>query len=267
MSLPTFPATLGSLGSPALDSVVLWQPGSGYRCVLGAAVPPLKQLRLNSCRLALQDGGKGLAAALALLPGLEHLSMTNSAKVAGCHLQLSGIKLRKLQQLTYLHLQQRTELQRQGPDSDPIKLHHLAALTRLSDLRLSLSRGYNISASMLSASQHLTHLQLEMNAVRFKQSALAGRTQLQHMDLQGQRVSGDAAGAAQWLSEPAAPATAVVLGVQCVFNNFPSSRSLLSPDGQHQAAAYETWLLLAGGHVAAHVPCRQAAATPTGTQH
>ena len=133
--------------------------------------------------------------------GLEHLSITNSAKVAGCHLQLSGIKLRKLQQLTYLHLQQRTELQRQGPDSDRIKLHHLSALTRLSDLRLSLSRGYSISASMLSASQHLTHLQLEMNAVRLKQSALAGRTQLQHMDLQGQRVSGDAAGAAQWLSE------------------------------------------------------------------
>jgi hypothetical protein len=110
VSLPTFPATLGSLSSLALDSVVLWQPGSGYRCVLGAAVPPLRQLRLNSCRLALQDGGKGLAAALALLPGLEHLSISNSAKVAGCHLQLSGIKLRKLQQLTYLHLQQRTGL-------------------------------------------------------------------------------------------------------------------------------------------------------------
>lgn len=51
------------------------QPGGGFRGLLGAAAGTrsLKQLQLTRCRLV--DGQAGLAAALAQLPTLEHLSL------------------------------------------------------------------------------------------------------------------------------------------------------------------------------------------------
>jgi hypothetical protein len=49
------------------------QPGGAHRGVLHAGMP-LLQLHLDHCGLI--DGDEGLAAALLLLPRLEHLSIT-----------------------------------------------------------------------------------------------------------------------------------------------------------------------------------------------
>jgi hypothetical protein len=68
------------------------------------------------------------------------------------------------------------------------EMQHLSALTRLADLRLlGLVCSFSITASMLSATQHLTRLQLTTDDwyhdVRFQPSALASKTQLQHLEL------------------------------------------------------------------------------------
>jgi hypothetical protein len=55
------------------------QPGNGFQGVLGPGLP-LKQLQINKCTLI--DGVEGLAAALLLLPGLDHLSYTNESNGA-----------------------------------------------------------------------------------------------------------------------------------------------------------------------------------------
>jgi hypothetical protein len=74
-TLRQLPSELTKLSTLALEYLDLQLfPGSGYQGVLGgAAAPLLKQLRLNDCTLLDKEGG--LAAALDLLPGLEHLSI------------------------------------------------------------------------------------------------------------------------------------------------------------------------------------------------
>jgi hypothetical protein len=195
------------------------QPGKGYQGLLaaaGAAALPLKQLRLDSCSLL--DHNQGLAAALARLPSLEHLSIVCSKEVVGypLHLPLQEV-LPGLQQLTYLKLQEvglaRANPYRsyEGSDSSEdscsssdeesegskplskvaVQMQHLSVLTRLADLRL-LSVACRFTASMLSGVQSLTHLQLKQSYDRsggsFDPAALAGRTLLQHLDLQFQSL-------------------------------------------------------------------------------
>jgi hypothetical protein len=81
------------------------QPGRGYPGVLGAAAPlPLKQLQLNICQVL--DNEDGLMAALARLPGLEHLSIVDSTDNNSLTMYIPlGEVLLGLQQLTYLELE------------------------------------------------------------------------------------------------------------------------------------------------------------------
>jgi hypothetical protein len=122
------------------------QPGRGYKGVLRAGMP-LKQLCLDYCELL--DGDEGLAAALALLPELQHLCI----KGCGSGSMQKGVVysdvVYSLQQLTYLEL-----------TYDLQHVHGLRQLTALQDLRLKLSNDCTIDRSVLSGSQHLTCLQL-----------------------------------------------------------------------------------------------------------
>jgi hypothetical protein len=92
-----------------------------------------------------------------------------------------------LQHLTYLEL----AASHQQPDMGPLA-QSLLALTGLVDLRLA---GWeSISASTLSCTPHLTHL--ELSCCEFEPDALAGRTQLQHLGLRSCTLFGCAAGTA-----------------------------------------------------------------------
>jgi hypothetical protein len=180
-----------------LDKLVLQlQQGEGNQGVLGAAAtPPLKQLRLADCLLL--DGEEGLASALVLLPGLEHLSISNSYNTLGqLKVPLSDM-LPGLQELTYLEL---GNVSMQGWFGDPANLQRLSGLNRLADLRLlGLQTGDHITASTLSGAQSLTHLQLQgirQVGTYFDPAALQGKTLLQHLELQSCRTQ-----EGQWLSQ------------------------------------------------------------------
>jgi hypothetical protein len=170
------------------------QPGDGFVGVLHAEMP-LKQLQLDSCDLL--DGEEGLAAALPLLPSLQHLCIGDADGQAKS-IPFPSSVLQKLQQLTYLEL---AACSLQEPDS----LQHMCVLTRLQDLRLDLGSEVNINASTLSGSPQLTRLQLRSCADAFifpwfKAAVLAGRTQLQHLTLQQCVVQDGAAGVTELLS-------------------------------------------------------------------
>jgi hypothetical protein len=181
------------------------QRGGGSWGVLGAVVtPPLKQLRLHRCTLL--DGVEALASVLSLLPGLEHLSITNSSDSLGDPLRIPlGEVLPGLQQLTYLELggvwlgafDEDCQAEEEVPFQplDTAALQHLSALIRLADLRLlGPESKHSITASTLSAAQHLTCLQLKADSavVCFDPAALAGKTLLQHLELWHCRVTDDA---------------------------------------------------------------------------
>ena len=201
--LHQLPASITRLTSLILDSIYLQlQPGHGYQGLLGAATaPPLKQLRLNACTLL--DGGQGLAAALALLPGLEHLALTNSTTSrTGRHVNISVQHdvLLQLVQLTCLILEE----VRLTPYEDPTaELQHLTALTRLQDLRLACWGSRSIPASALAGAEHLTRLELRARDAtwQLEPDALAGKTLLQHLELRYVRVPDGAAGVEQLLSQ------------------------------------------------------------------
>jgi hypothetical protein len=155
------------------------------------------------CKL---DGGEeGLAAALALLPGLEHLAIVHCREGDNDHIGNFATPLRAvvpgLSKLTRLQIEPAWD----DPNEPAAVLQHLTALTRLVDLRLLLvgRHGYNITASMLSGAQHLTHMQLTgrqfSGRVSFEPAALAGKTMLQHLELC--QPSGGAVGTAQLLGE------------------------------------------------------------------
>ena len=149
------------------------QPGSGFQGVVRSGVP-LKRLQLYGCLLL--DGVEGLAAALALLPGLEYLSVyrTNRGKD---DLQLLADALSGLQQLTYLELDDGNF---RGPHKGTRSLQPLQSLTRLVTLRLAPHQYVDIGSSMLSGMQHLSHLRLAGHAL-LKPVALGAITNLQHL--------------------------------------------------------------------------------------
>jgi hypothetical protein len=193
--LSHLPASLTKLGSLVVNLLHMQlQPSDRYRGVLGAAeAPPLKQLRLHSCTL---EGEEGLAAALVLLPGLEHLAITHcheDGKEGNLHVPLGAV-VPGLSKLTYLQLA--------PARASNAELQDLTALTRLVDLQLLVSGNCSITASMLSGAQHLTRLELAGKGdaeVSLEPAALAGRTVLQHLELC--QPLGGAGGTAQLLCE------------------------------------------------------------------
>jgi hypothetical protein len=153
------------------------------------------QLQFDTCELL--DGEEGLAAALPLLPGLQHFSIADTDGRYDSVPFPSSV-LQKLQQLTYLGL---AACSVQNPDS----LQHMQVLTRLQDLRLDLWSSVNIHVSTLSGCPQLTRMQLrgsedERVCCRFEAAVLAGRTQLQHLALEQCVVQDGAAGVTELLS-------------------------------------------------------------------
>jgi Leucine-rich repeat (LRR) protein len=162
---------------------------------------PLQQLHLEHCDL--QDGAEGLAAALLLLPKLQHLCIRQcydrSEDTFKPWVVMSSDVLYSLQQLTYLELTY-------CPLQD---WHGLRHLTALQDLSLVLSSS-NLTGSRqtciidggaLSGAQHLTCLQLHSADadVVIHPAVLAGRTALQHLSLYCS-MDGGSGGATELLS-------------------------------------------------------------------
>jgi hypothetical protein len=155
------------------------------------------------------DNEQGLIAALALLPGLEHLSiMYSDDSTAGIMCIPLCEVLPGLQQLTYLELDfiefavgtdcgTGAEGHDAAPVSHPasVQLQHLSTLTRPADLRLQRIE-CRFTASMLSGVQTLTRLQLAgPSCASFDPAVLAGKTLLQHLELQFQALLDRAPGA------------------------------------------------------------------------
>jgi hypothetical protein len=171
------------------------QPGAQgllvFQGVIEAGIP-LQQLHLDRCTLL--DGEEGLAAALLLLPKLQHLSFTRNYSSTGADLRFPSSVLQALSQLTYLEIEH-------NPLQDPADLQQLQGLTRLQDLRLILG-ALNIQASVLSGLQSLTRLQLHGDCQygELQPGALEGMTQLQHLEVVSYRIDGGSAGVAELLS-------------------------------------------------------------------
>jgi hypothetical protein len=133
------------------------QPGNGSHGLLGAGLP-LKQLRLYKCRLS--DGVVGLSAALALLPDMQHLSLSWNLDCSGDGDYISYLSsaLVLSPQLTYLELT--------GGPAGPgglqslQELTGLQGLTRLQDLLLDSLGAQIIQASTLSGLQQVARLKL-----------------------------------------------------------------------------------------------------------
>jgi hypothetical protein len=122
--LPTALTKLSALALEYLDVQLF--PGSGCQGVLGHAVTPLlKQLRLNDCTLLDKEGG--LAAALDLLSGLEHLSIGCWTTERHQWLLLTGDMMLKVQQLTYLELEVNWGMwsEELSPNLKHLELQHL----------------------------------------------------------------------------------------------------------------------------------------------
>ena len=175
------------------DLLLQLQPGSGFQGVVQPGLP-LKHLRL--CRCAVLDGAEALTAALALLPGLQHLSLDLTSMYTQRRFRLPADVLSGLQQLTYLELE---GVKVKGPDPGCLALQPLQALTRLAGLRLSVGETTAVTSSMLSGMQHLTRLELTGRA-QLELDALAAHTQLQHLHLANGLLGAGAAGVAQLLS-------------------------------------------------------------------
>jgi hypothetical protein len=207
--------------------------------VLGSAasIAALTQLRLTDCDL-LDELSSGALAALSVLPfGLQHLSIRRIFH-KGCSVRApfpAGV-LPRLQQLTYLELagmhlldppmakalglppvfffgtegegQEGEGEAGEGEGEEVGALQPLQALTRLVELRLDVlqyDRGEDsshcrITSSILPSSRQLKRLVLS-GRVQLEPDALAGRTQLQLLDLDlTHTIFGAAAEAAQLLS-------------------------------------------------------------------
>jgi hypothetical protein len=162
-----------------------------FQGVIEAGIP-LKQLHLDRCTLL--DGEEGLAAALLLLPDLQHLRFTRNYSSTGADVRFPSSALQALPQLTYLEVER-------NPLQDPADLQHLQKLTRLQDLRLILG-ALNIQASVLTGLQSMTRLQLhgDMQYGELEPGALEGMTQLQHLEVVSYRIDGGSAGVAELLS-------------------------------------------------------------------
>jgi hypothetical protein len=215
LGLRELPPNLQLSSLQLLDLNLQLQPGHGFNGVLGAAAgsAALKRLTLSSSctvcdELHLLDDAPAdaLAAALLQLPaGLEHLSICSVVQYGvgtpAVWVPLPTFFLQQLQQLTYLELAF-NELR--GAREGQLALQPLQRLTRLVDLRLTPFDPTTVLASMLSGTHNLTRLQLEGDRVgldlRVESDVLAGKTQLQHLQLGWCTIMGGVAGAAQLLS-------------------------------------------------------------------
>jgi hypothetical protein len=214
-------------------------PEPSFQGVLGdaARVAALTQLRLTDCDIL--DGiSSGALAALSVLPtGLEHLSISRIWYSGTFKAHFPAGVLPRLQQLTYLELAGMLFLDPPqakslglppvffpGEDSDgeqgegegegaeegaTAALQPLQALTHLDELHLDdlqFDRGFEdnspcrITASIMPSSTHVKCLVLS-GGVQLEPDALAGKTQLQLLDLDlTHLVTGAAAEVAQLLS-------------------------------------------------------------------
>jgi hypothetical protein len=150
---------------------------------------PLLQLQLDHCELL--GGEEGLAAALLLLPWLQHLSITECTSDDDCDLVVSSEVVQGLHQLTYLELEY-------GMLHDERGLNHLSGLQ---DLRLLFDERLNIDTDMLPSPQQLTRLQLRYveREVLVPPAVLAGRTSLRHLEVDC-TIDGGSAGVTELLS-------------------------------------------------------------------
>jgi hypothetical protein len=199
-----------------------WLSGRGrkFQGVLGDAsrLAALTQLRLTDCGLVdepLLACSAGLAALSVLPVGLQHLSISGIYHQTGCRAHFPTGIFPQLQQLTYLELAGMNVVtpakakaqyfppvfflgmegdgQGEGDEEEGMvaALQPLQALTRLVELRLdalqldqsvaSILIHCRITASMIP-STHLTCLVLT-GGVQLEPDALAGKTQLQYLDL------------------------------------------------------------------------------------
>jgi hypothetical protein len=150
------------------------------------------------------DGFQGMAAALSLLPRLEHLDV-NMLEAQDSSYFTSEV----FTPATLQHLQQLTYVAVAGVRDDypaPLVLQPLQALTRLAHLQMDGTSfpatgqyPLQIENDTLLSSHHLTHLELPWG-VLFDSGVLAGKTRLHHFSLPQGRITGGAAGVAQLLS-------------------------------------------------------------------
>jgi hypothetical protein len=176
------------------------RPGRAFKGMLGAVgVGDLQALRLHDCCMPNWPTAEALAAALWQLTALQFLSIEDmsvdcydsdcDSDDVGGDFQFRTAVFLQLQQLTYLHLAG-VEFEGPGEDTGP-DLQPLQALTGLSVLKLREwdATDDNITASMLSGMQHLTHLEVEDPPREgvVEPGVLAGKTRLQHLVLRGLR--------------------------------------------------------------------------------
>jgi hypothetical protein len=187
-SLRQLPTSL-QLTSLQLEGVsVQLQPDLAFQGVLRPGLP-LKQLQLGvSCTLL--DEKDGLAAALHGLPALEHLRVSVSNQRIAMHV------LQALHQPTYLHLYCRYG---GACETGGTFLQPLQELTSLRHLRVGGHFNHRFTADMLSALCSLTHL--ELTQATLDPAALAGKKQLQHLQLPYCCMAGGVAGVTQLLSQ------------------------------------------------------------------
>ena len=176
-------------------------PGDGFHGVLGLGTA-LTQLQVNSCKV--MEGMNDLAEALLGLPNLQHLGITQTY-VGGTERRfpLPIVAIGTLQKLTHLVLAgDRVQ------DADGLR--HLQGLTNLQHLKLTGLQAA-IRASTLFPFEHLTHLEVNPSSNPdqatgfcssgvFEPAALAGMTQLQHVQLTSSSIVGGPAGVAELLS-------------------------------------------------------------------
>jgi hypothetical protein len=185
---------LRGLSSLRLNRLLLQlQPGCGFQGALGA---PITSLQLERC--VLLDGEQGLAAALPLLPKLQHLSLIGIVTRSGSPVGFPSSAMQSLQQLTYLETT--------GPWSpEPHGVQHLQGLTRLQDLRLhglhTVLGKHSIQASVMAGLRQLTHLKVEgyKNSCVFEPGMLEGKSLLQHLAVVDCSIAGGSAGVEQLL--------------------------------------------------------------------
>ena len=163
---------------------------------------PEQSTALSSCKVI--EGMNDLAEALLLLPNLQHLSITQTY-VGGTERRfpLPIVAIGTLQQLTHLELAG-------DPLQDVDGLGHLQGLTNLQYLKLNGLQA-TIRAGTLFAFEHLTHLEVTPSSDTdqaagscssgvFEPAALAGMTQLQHVELTNSSIAGGPARVAELLS-------------------------------------------------------------------
>jgi hypothetical protein len=155
------------------------QPGSGSQGIVQPGAP-LERLQLYGCTLL--DQVEALAAALALLPGLQYLSVYRTFRGED-DLELLEDVFSGLQHLTYLELDDGNLMgPHKGFAPSRSAMQPLKSLTQLETLRLAPHQFVVISSSMFSGLQHLTHLRLASRAF-LEAVALGFATKLQHLEL------------------------------------------------------------------------------------